>query len=135
MKHLILYFALCTSFPSLAQRGYTYRPVQEEPSLAKIFFGNIQSSTTTVRELLQVDSIHVVSHNPSDNYVVGKVNFMTSSQNRNLNFSRLNYTGYFDDNFKAKFEQLKPGDTLSMVATLYSRTAVTLKVGQSIIIE
>lgn len=135
MKHLITYFVILISFSSHSQRGYTYRPVQEETPPIQLYFGHIKSTHTTVNELLKVDSIVIFQPDIEEKYHLLSCKILIVKKNSRATIGGLNYVDKFDESFKSLFKKLKPGDKVSAVATVGCATAPTMKMGLSITIE
>lgn len=135
MKHLILYFVLCTSFISFAQRGYTYRPVQEQTPPVQIYFGHIKSAHTSVEELLKVDSIVLFQPDIEEKYYITMCDILVYNSNGKVKFGGLKYIDHFDESFKSIFKRLKPGDVISIWATVNRPSGPAMKMSNNVQIE
>lgn len=135
MKHLILYFVLCTSFFSFAQRGYTYRPVQEQTPPVQIYFGHIKSAHTSVEELLKVDSIVLFQPDIEEKYYLLKCDIVIYNSKGKVKFGGLNYIDHFDESFKSIFKRLKTGDVVLIWATLNRPSGPAMKMANNVQIE
>lgn len=101
----------------------------------RIYFGHIKSARTTKEELLKVDSLIIYQPDIKENYQIMTCKIVIYDKNGRNKFGALNYVYYFDEEFKKKFQKLKSGDTVLLIATVKSKSGATMKLGNNLTIE